>query len=135
MTASEILADNLRRLMQGQESLDWAGDAVTSYHVDQALDGAHMVLVQDLQNIASAAGVEPWQLLAPLCGRAAWSPNPHGSLSLRTLPDCGRVGSIMVYTHTVMSEVPGRDPVMAHHATEAEARAAVEAALFEVSKS
>ena len=41
----------------------------------------------------------------------------------------------MVYTHTVMSEVPGRDPVMAHHATEAEARAAVEAALFEVSKS
>lgn len=24
MTASEILADNLRRLMQGQESLDWA---------------------------------------------------------------------------------------------------------------
>ena len=74
MTASEILADNLRRLMQGQKSLDWAGDAVTSYHVDQALDGAPTVLVNDLQSIASAAGVEPWQLLAPLCGRAEMEP-------------------------------------------------------------
>lgn len=35
MNATEILADNLRRLMQGQKSLDWAGDVVTSYHVDQ----------------------------------------------------------------------------------------------------
>ena len=35
MTVSEILADNLRRLMQGQESLDWAGDVVTSYVVKE----------------------------------------------------------------------------------------------------
>ena len=131
MNATEILAVNLRRLK--------ASDRLTDYRdtgwLEIALEGRGGSLnVFAIEHLASMLGVEPWQLLAPLCGRAAWSPNPSGSLSLRTLPDCGRVGSIMVYTHTVMSEVPGRDPVMAHHATEAEARAAVEAALFEGEK-
>ena len=135
MTVTEILAENLRRLMQGKTAAEWTNqnDALTLI-VDFALLPPTRSSLQALDPIAAHAGVEPWQLLAPLCGRAAWSPNPNGSLSLRTLPDCGRVGSIMVYTHTVMSEVPGRDPVMAHHATEAEARAAVEAALFEGGK-
>ncbi len=138
MTASEILADNLRRLMQGQESLDWAGDVVTSYHVDQALDGAHMVLVNDLQSIASAAGVEPWQQLAPLLGKGAWvdrSFAPHlPSLVLVTTPPAGiaarDVGSVVCASGVWTSYVE-RGNEFTDHPTEAEARAAVEAALFE----
>ena len=101
MTVSEILADNLRRLMQGQESLDWAGDVVTSYHVDQALDGAHMVLVNDLQSIASAAGVEPWQLLAPLCGLAEMEPPAEST-------DAARYRYLRDHTHVVIGRFGGK---------------------------
>ena len=136
MTVAEILADNLRRLMNGKTVGEWTAEnpTIDNYYDHQwmlkLLEGAtQLTSLETLDNIAAHAGVAPWQLLAPLCGRAVWSPNPNGSLSLRTLPYCRRVGSIMVYTHTVMSEVPGRDPVMTHHDTEANARAAVEAAL------
>ena len=73
MTVTEILADNLRRLMQGKTAAEWTNqnDALTLI-VDFALLPPTRSSLQDLDPIAAHAGVEPWQLLAPLMGKGRW---------------------------------------------------------------
>ena len=134
MTVTEILADNLRRLMQGKTAAEWTNqnDALTLI-VDFALLPPTRSSLQDLDPIAAHAGVEPWQLLAPLCGLGKWGghslyrPGAHPSF-----PGI-HVGSVRPSNVKWIADIMDRDfPEL--FATEEEARAAVEAALFEGGK-
>ena len=135
MNATEILADNLRRLK--------ASDRLTDYRdtgwLEIALEGRGGSLnVFAIEHLASMLGVEPWQLLAPLLGKGAWvdrSFAPHlPSFVLVTTPPAGiaarDVGSVVCASGVWTSYVE-RGNEFTDHPTEAAARAAVEAALFE----
>ena len=139
MTASEILADNLRRLMNGKTVGAWTAEnpTINNYYDHQwmlnLLEGATpLTSLETLDNIAAYAGVAPWQLLAPLCGKWRWDESineDHPGGDLCTL------GSGLYLAHTCKTE-DGQwkaildDKLLKLCATDAEARATIEAELF-----